>query len=252
MISKKSTSEIDRIRHCCKIVHLVQKKLKPLVEPGICTLELDEVAEKTIISEGGSPAFKGYNDFPASICASNNESVVHGFPCDTPLHEGDILSIDVGVKMNGYFGDGAFTLGVGKITEEKEYLIKTTQRCLTLGIEQMVADGYLGNISHAIQQHAEKSGFSIIREYGGHGIGKKLHESPHINNFGTPEQGPKLKIGHVFCIEPILSMGSPEITHGCDDWTVFTKDRQPAAHFEHTVAITKDGPEILTLQEFSD
>ena len=247
LISIKSTDQIDRIRDSCKIVYLVQEKLKKLVEPGICTLELDEVAESTIRAEGASPAFKGYNGFPASICASNNEYIVHGFPCSKPLCECDLLSIDVWVKMNGYFGGGAFTLSVGTTNQDEQRFIDTTQHCLTLGIDQMKPDGYLSNISHAIQEHAETSGFSIIREYGGHGIGKQLHESPHINNYGVAEKGVRLKVGHVFCIEPILSMGKPEIIHSNDGWNVYTKDRQPTAHFEHTVAINENGPEILTL-----
>ena len=247
MISRKSADQIDRIRDSCKIVYLVQKKLKKLIEPGISTLELDRVAENIIRAQGALPAFKGYNGFPASICASNNEYIVHGFPCNKPLCEGDVLSIDVGVKLNDYFGDGAFTLGVGNINKDKQHFIETAEHCLALGIKQMIPDGYLSDISHAIQQHAEISGFNIIREYGGHGIGRKLHESPHINNYGVAQKGPKLKVGHVFCIEPILSMGNAEITHSNDDWNVYTKDRLPAAHFEHTVAIKENGPEILTL-----
>jgi methionyl aminopeptidase len=247
LIFRKSLDQIDRIRDSCRIVYQVQQKLKKLVEPGICTLELDAVAERTIRAAGALPAFKGYNGFPASICASNNESIVHGFPCKVPLSTGDILSIDVGVKLNGYFGDGAFTLGVGDLDKDRKRFVETTQECLVLGIKEMMPDGHLGNISHAIQTHAETCGFSVIREYGGHGIGKKLHEAPHINNYGIAKKGPRLKVGYVFCIEPILGMGEAEIKHGDDDWNVFTKDRLPAAHFEHTVAINENGPEILTL-----
>jgi methionyl aminopeptidase len=247
LIHRKNTAQIEYIRICGQIVYDVQQKLSALVAPGISTKQLDSVAEAAIIAAGARPAFKGYHGFPASICASVNASIVHGFPTESPLEEGDIVSIDVGVELDGYFGDGAFTVGVGAISEEAAHLIAVTRRCLELGIESMRVDGRLGDISHAIQTHAEAAGYSIVREYGGHGIGRDLHESPHINNYGHAGKGPRLKSGHVFCIEPIVSMGSPEIEHADDGWTVHTRDRSLTAHCEHTVALTEDGPIILTL-----
>jgi len=247
LIHRKGDTEIERIRASSQIVFAVQQKLEALVAPGISTRELDAVAEAAIHSAGARAAFKGYHGFPASICASVNASIVHGFPDNEPLREGDIVSIDVGVELAGYYGDGAFTIAVGTISNEAAHLITTTRECLDLGIAQMRADGRLGDISHAIQSHAETAGYSIVSAYGGHGIGRELHESPHINNYGKAGKGPRLKPGHVFCIEPILSMGSPEVTHSDDGWTVTTRDLSPTAHSEHTVAITEHGTEILTL-----
>ena len=247
MIHRKTMEQIEHIRTCGQIVFAVQKKLEALVEPGVTTIHLDAVAEAAIRETGARPAFKGYHGFPASICASVNASIVHGFPTDEPLSEGDIVSIDVGVELGGYFGDGAFTVGVGAISGDASDLIAVTHRCLELGIEHMRVDGRIGDISHAIQTHAEAAGYSIVREYGGHGIGRELHESPHINNYGQAGKGPRLKVGHVFCIEPIISMKSPEIEHADDGWTVYTRDRSLTAHSEHTVALTEEGPQILTL-----
>jgi methionyl aminopeptidase len=247
LIRRKDSTEIELIRASGQIVFSVQQRIEALIAPGISTLALDEVAEAAIREAGARPAFKGYHGFPASICASVNASIVHGFPSDEPLAEGDIVSIDVGTELNGYYGDGAFTIGVGSISASAAHLIATTQQCLDLGIEQMCPDARLGDISHAIQAHAETAGYAIVREYGGHGIGRELHESPHINNYGHRGKGPRLKVGHVFCIEPILSAGSPEVEHEEDGWTVYTRDRSLTAHSEHTVAITESGPEILTL-----
>ena len=247
MVHRKKTSEIERITASSQIVFAVQQKLEALIAPGISTLELDEIAEAEIRAMGAVPAFKGYHGFPFSICASVNASIVHGFPDETPLQEGDIACIDVGTLLDGYYGDGAFTIGVGTISAEAQHLIDGTLACLELGIAQAVPDGRLSDISHAIQRHADKQGLAIIREYGGHGIGRSLHESPHINNYGPPGKGPKLKPGHVFCIEPILCLGNPEVEHLDDGWTTLTRDRSLAAHSEHTIAITEDGPLILTL-----
>lgn len=247
MIRRKKSSEIERIRASCQIVFAVQQKLEALVAPGISTLELDRIAEAEIRSLGGAPAFKGYRGFPYSICASVNASIVHGFPDETPLREGDIVSIDVGARVDGYYGDGAFTIGVGAISAEAQRLVWGTLACLDLGIAQARPNGRLSDISHAIQRHADTQGLAIIREYGGHGIGRSLHESPHIDNYGPPGKGPRLKPGHIFCIEPILCLGNPEIEHLDDGWTTLTRDRSLAAHAEHTVVITEDGPQILTL-----
>ena len=247
MIRCKKTSEIERITASSQIVFAVQQKLEALIAPGVSTLELDQIAEAEIRALGAVPAFKGYHGFPYSICASVNASIVHGFPDETPLQEGDIVSIDVGAYLDGYYGDGAFTIGIGTISAEAQRLIDGTLACLELGIAQAIPGGRLSDISHAIQHHADDQGLAIIREYGGHGIGRSLHESPHINNYGAPGKGPKLKPGHIFCIEPILCLGNPEVDHLDDGWTTLTRDRSLAAHSEHTIAITEDGPQILTL-----
>jgi len=249
LIRRKKSSEIERIVASCRIVFAVQQKLEALIEPGISTLELDQIAEAEIHSLGATPAFKGYHGFPYSICASVNASIVHGFPNEIPLRKGDIVSIDVGARLDNYYGDGAFTVGVGTISAEAQQLIDGTLACLEFGIDQARPDRRLSDISHAIQSHAEAQGLTIIREYGGHGIGRDLHESPHINNYGPPGKGPRLKPGHVFCIEPILCLGNPEIDHLDDGWTTLTRDRSLAAHSEHTIAVTEDGPQILTLPE---
>lgn len=246
MIHRKKSSEIEHIAASCQIVFAVQQKLEALIAPGVSTLELDQVAEAEIRSLGGVPAFKGYHGFPYSICASVNAAIVHGFPDKTPLQEGDIVSIDVGACLDGYYGDGAFTVAVGAISARAQHLIKSTLECLAQGIDRARPGGRLSDISHAIQCHAESQGLAVVREYGGHGIGRELHESPYIENYGSPGKGPRLKLGHVFCIEPILCLGNPQINH-LDDWTIFTSDRSLAAHAEHTVAIAEDGPRILTL-----
>lgn len=246
LIHRKKSSEIEHIAASCQIVFAVQQKLEALIAPGVSTLELDQVAEAEIRSLGGVPAFKGYHGFPHSICASVNAAIVHGFPDKTPLQEGDIVSIDVGACLDGYYGDGAFTVAVGTISAQAQHLIKGTLECLAQGIDRARPGGRLSDISHAIQCHAESQGLAVVREYGGHGIGRELHESPYIENYGSPGKGPRLKPGHVLCIEPILCLGNPEINH-LDDWTPFTSDHSLAAHAEHTVAIAEDGPRILTL-----
>lgn len=246
MIHRKKSSEIERIAASCAIVFAVQQKLEALIAPGVSTLELDRAAEDEIRVLGAVPAFKGYHGFPYSICASVNAAVVHGFPDKTPLQEGNIVSIDVGACLDGYYGDGAFTVAVGAISAPAQHLIDSTLTCLARGIDQARPGGRLSDISHAIQCHAESQGLAVVREYGGHGIGRALHEAPGINNYGPPGKGPLLKPGHVFCIEPILCLGAPQIDH-IDDWTTVTADRSLAAHAEHTVAITEDGPRILTL-----
>jgi len=247
VIRKKSSEEIERIRASCQIVYHVQKALAERIQPGVTTLQLDELAEQVVRDHGAVPAFKGYRDFPATICASPNDQVVHGIPDDTPLQEGDIISIDVGARLDGYYGDGAFTIGVGQIDPKTRQLIDVTRTCLELAIDQARPDRRLSDISHAVQAHAEEWEMSIIRQFGGHGIGRSLHEEPHINNYGPPGQGPRLRTGFVFAIEPILSLGSPDLAIGDDGWTTTTSDGLAAAHCEHTVAITENGPDILTL-----
>ncbi len=247
MIAKRQPDEIERIRASCQIVFQVQQVIEQAIAPGVATAELDALAEETIRSCGAQPAFKGYHGFPATICASLNHETVHGFPSGRRLRNGDILSVDVGVQLDGYFGDGAFTIGVGAIGPELEHLLETTRTCLDLGVDQARVGNRLSDISHAIQRHVENRNLTIVRKYGGHGIGRQLHEEPHILNYGRPGKGPRLRPGYVFAIEPIVSMGSAELLTADDGWTTTTEDGAATAHFEHTVAITKDGPDILTL-----
>jgi methionyl aminopeptidase len=247
MIPIRSAAEIDHIRAACIIVHSVQMALETAVAPGVSTQQLNELAEATIRDRGGTPAFKGYHDFPASICTSVNAEAVHGFPRAEPLRDGDVVCVDVGVKLDGWFGDGAFTIGVGLLTDEVHRLLTTTRAALEAGIDAAVPGGRLSDISHAVEMAALAGGATVIREYGGHGIGRDLHEDPHILNYGPADRGPRLRAGHVLAIEPILSLGSSEVEVAADGWTTTTTDGSLAAHFEHTVALTADGPSILTL-----
>lgn len=220
--------------------------LSERVVAGVTTSELDELAEKECLKRKAKPAFKGYGGFPFSICASPNEKVVHGFPNRTPLQEGEILSIDFGVIVDGFYGDSAVTLPVGKITPEQQRLLDVTRRSLDQAIAVCQVGGRLGDVSHAVQSCVEPEGFSVVREFVGHGIGRKLHESPQIPNFGPAGQGPRLKAGMVLAIEPMINAGTAGVTILQDGWTAVTLDGKPSAHFEHTVALTDDGPEILT------
>lgn len=221
--------------------------LKQRVAPGVTTAELDRLAEKECRKRKARPAFKGYGGFPFAVCASPNEKVVHGFPDDAPLQEGDILSIDFGVIFDGFYGDAALTLPVGKVDGEKERLMRITEQSLYRGIDAAVAGGRLSDISHAVQRFVEKEGFSVVREFVGHGIGRHLHEAPQIPNFGSPGQGPVLKPGMTLAIEPMINAGAAGVKVLDDGWTAVTLDGRPSAHFEHTVAVTETGPEILTL-----
>lgn len=247
MIRSKTAEEIACIRAACAIVHQVQKELKPRIVPGITTLALDELAETVIRDHHAIPAFKGYHGFPATICASSNARIVHGIPDGTVLEEGDIISIDVGVLLDGFYGDGAFTAGVAVVSADAQRLMDATRTCLDRAIQQARPGNRLSDISHAVESHATAAGMSVVREFGGHGIGRALHEDPHINNYGPPGHGPRLREGFVLAIEPILSLGSPEMHTSDDGWTTTTLDGLPAAHFEHTVAITAGAAEILTL-----
>jgi methionyl aminopeptidase len=220
--------------------------LSERVKPGITTRELDQLAESECLTRKAKPAFKGYGGFPFSICASPNEKVVHGFPNLEPLVEGDILSIDFGVIYDGYFGDSAVTLPVGKIAPATQALLRATELSLSQAINACRVDGRLGDISHAVQAYVEPRGFSVVREFVGHGIGTKLHESPQVPNFGPAGQGPRLKEGMVLAIEPMINAGLPGVAILPDGWTAVTADGLLSAHFEHTVAITDHGPEILT------
>jgi len=223
------------------------KYLKAFIKEGITTEELDRLAEEYIKRHGGIPAFKGYRGYPRSLCVSVNEEVVHGIPGKRRLKEGDIVSLDLGVLMDGYYGDAAITVPLGKVSELARRLIKVTEEALYRGIEMARPGNRLSDISHAIQSHVEKAGFSVVREFVGHGIGKELHEEPQVPNFGPPNRGPRLEPGMVLAIEPMVNTGTWEVRILPNGWTVVTADGGLSAHFEHTVAITDDGPEILSL-----
>jgi methionyl aminopeptidase len=248
----KTPDEIELMRESNRIVAEVLRLLKSMVKPGVTTEELDTLAEDFIRSQGGEPAFKGYghdqrNLFPATICASIDDQVVHGIPGKRKLREGEILSVDVGVKKNRFFGDGAWTFPVGKISEEKERLLKVTEESLLKGITFAHEGNHVHDISAAVQDHVEQAGFSVVRDLVGHGIGRNLHEEPPVPNFGKPKTGLKLKRGMTLAVEPMVNMGKYQVVVESDGWTVRTKDGLASAHFEHTIAITDNGPEILTL-----
>src|SRR6266436_8016161 len=247
MIIGKSQKEIDKMRASGQLVGRVLQQLRAMVEPGLTTLEVDQAADKMIRDAGAYPTFKGYNGFPFSICASVNEQVVHGFPSSYELQEGDIFSIDVGVTLDGFVGDTAATIPVGKVGEDRLKLIRVTEECLQLAIEQCRAGNHLGDIGWAVQSHAEAHSYSVVRDYVGHGIGRRMHEDPQIPTYGKPGKGPKIKNGYVFALEPMINLGSLHTKTLKDGWTVVTVDGQPSAHFEHTVAVTEEGPEVLTL-----
>lgn len=246
MISLKSKAEVDAIKAACRIVVSTLELLERNIAPGVTTAELDRVAEANIKKSGGVSAFKGYKGFPANICTSINEVIVHGIPGKQVLKDSDIISIDVGVKLNGYYGDAAITFPVGSISWQSRRLLEVTEEALYEGIKQARPDNRLSDISHAVQNYAESYGFSVVREFVGHGIGSEMHEDPQIPNFGAPHQGPLLKAGMVFAIEPMVNMGTYKSEILDDGWTAVTKDRKLSAHFEHTVYIGENGPEILT------
>ena len=246
MIICKTPREIEIMREAGRIVALTHQELKKHITPGITTKELDQIAEKTIQKYGATPSFKGYNGFPGSICASVNEELVHGIPGKRKLEEGDIISIDIGAKYNGYHGDSAWTYPVGNISESVQKLLDVTEKSLYLGLEQIKPGVRLSNVSHAVQTYAEDNGFSIVREYVGHGIGQDLHEDPQIPHYGPPNRGPRLKPGMVICVEPMVNQGRRYVKTLSDDWTVVTVDGKWCAHFEHTIALTEAGYEILT------
>ncbi len=247
MIIGKSKREIEKMRASGQLVGRVLQTLREMVEPGITTMELDREAEKMIRDAGALPTFKGYNGFPYSICASVNEQIVHGFPSDYKLKEGDIFSIDCGATLEGFVGDSATTVPVGKVDDEWLKLIQVTEECLERAIRQCHPGNHLGDIGWAVQEHAEANGYSVVRDYVGHGIGRRMHEDPQIPNYGRPGLGPKIKAGYVFAIEPMVNLGSHYTKLLNDGWTVVTLDGLPSAHAEHTIAITEDGPEVLTL-----
>jgi methionyl aminopeptidase len=246
MIIGKSQKEIEKMRAAGRLVGQVLQALREMVGPGITTLEVNDAADKMIRDAGAYPTFKGYNGFPFSICASVNEQVVHGFPSHYQLREGDIFSIDVGVTLDGFVGDTAATIPVGTVSEDRLKLIRVTEECLQLAIEQCRAGNHVGDIGWVVQSHAEAHGYSVVRDYVGHGIGRRMHEDPQIPNYGKPGKGPKIKKGYVFAVEPMVNMGSHDTKTLKDGWTVVTLDGQPSAHAEHTIAITEEGPEVLT------
>ncbi len=247
MIVIKSPRELALMRQAGRIVAQVHERFRDIVRPGISTAELERVASRIIEREGAVPSFKGYRGFPAAICASINEEIVHGIPSpERVLEEGDIISLDVGVIYKGYQGDAAITLPVGEVDEEVRRLLEVTQDALAAGIGQSRAGKRVGDISAAIQRHAETNGFNVVREYTGHGIGQQMHEEPQIPNFGRPNRGRRLRPGMTFALEPMVMAGDWRTRVLSDDWTVVTADGSLSAHFEHTLAVTDGEPEILT------
>lgn len=246
MIHAKSPREIRYMRDVGRIVAQTHEELAKAAKPGVRTKELDQIAEDYIISQGAKPSFKGYRGFPAAICTSVNHVVVHGIPSLETVKTGDIISIDIGATLNGYHGDAARTLPVGEISEAAEKLLQVTEGSLYKGIEQAVIGNRLSDISSAVQTHVEANGFSVVRDYCGHGIGRAMHEDPQILNYGSLGQGPRLKVGYCLAIEPMVNAGTHAVSVLKDGWTVVTNDKQLSAHFEHTVAVTEDGPLILT------
>ncbi|MCK4420645.1 type I methionyl aminopeptidase [candidate division WOR-3 bacterium] len=249
MIIIKNKKEIECIKRASDILVETFYHINDMITPGVKTRELDEEIEKVIRQKGAIPAFKGYRGFPASSCISINEVVIHGIPDDMKLCSGDIVGIDIGVKYNGCFSDAAYTFGVGEISGEAERLLNTTKKALFASIEEARSGNRIGDISHTIQQTAESAGYNVVREYVGHGVGLQLHEDPAIPNYGRKGVGPRLKKGMVLAIEPMINMGTHRLTVMDDGWTVVTEDKRLSAHYEHTIAITDNGAEILTLSD---
>jgi methionyl aminopeptidase len=251
MIVLKSAEEIQAMQKAGKVVAQAHELVRELIRPGVTTLDLDRAVEEFLLRQNAIPAFKGYQGYPASICASVNEVVVHGIPSkDVVLQEGSIISVDIGAFVDGFCGDSAWTYPVGEVGPEVQLLLQTTEEALFQGIEQARVGNRLSDISHAVQKCAEGRGFSVVRDFVGHGIGRNMHEAPQIPNFGPPGRGPRLKSGMTLAVEPMVNMGSYHVQVLEDNWTVVTRDSKWSAHFEHTIAITDDGPVVLTsLQE---
>ena len=252
MIYYKTEEEIELIRESSLLVAKTHAEVAKLIQPGVTTLDLDKIAEEFIRDNGGIPGFKGYNGFPNTLCVSPNEQVVHGIPNDQPLESGTILSLDCGVKKNGFFGDSAFTYEVGTVAKEVQELLKITRESLYKGIEAAVAGNRIGDIGYAVQLHAERNGYGVVRELVGHGVGENLHESPEVPNYGKRGRGVKLQEGLVIAIEPMINMGVKEIIQLNDGWTIKTADLKPSAHFEHTIVVRKGKAEILSSFDFID
>jgi methionyl aminopeptidase len=247
MIYAKSEKDLQKMRAVGELIAGVREALRGMVEPGISTMELNNAADKMIRDAGAIPTFIGYHGFPYAICASVNDEIVHGFSKADPLKDGDICSLDMAATYQGFVGDTATTVPVGKISDELAQLIRVTDVCLELGIAQCLPGNRIGDIGWAVQQHAEKFGYGIVRDYTGHGIGRQMHEAPQIPNYGRPGTRDKIRVGYCFAIEPMLNLGSAETRTLSDGWTVVTLDGKASAHAEHTLAVTADGPEILTL-----
>lgn len=246
-ISIKSDAEIEKMRQAADILVKTHQLIADHIKIGITTKELDEIAEKYIISQGAKPSFKNYNGFPAAICTSINEEVVHGFPSRRKLQQGDLFSVDIGVYFNGYHSDAARSYGIGEVSSEIQRLMDVTKESFYQGLKFAKVGHHLSEISQAIQKYAEDNGFSVVRDLVGHGIGKELHEEPQIPNYKTPGRGPKLQKGMVLAIEPMINMGTWQVNVLEDDWTIVTRDGLPSAHYENTIAITDEEPEILTI-----
>jgi methionyl aminopeptidase len=246
MIILKSPEEMKKMEQPCLIVAKTLDYLKDMVKPGVTTMEIERLADDYIKSNSAIPAFKGYRGYPASICASVNNEVIHGIPSDRVLEEGDILGIDLGAYKDGFYGDAASTFPVGEIPPDVEKLLRVTEEALYKGIEKAREDNRVSDISHAIQKHVESNGFSVVRAFVGHGIGRNLHEEPQIPNFGLPGRGPRLRSGMALAIEPMVNQGGHEVVVLEDGWTTVTLDGKLSAHFEHTVLVTSDRPRILT------
>ena len=246
MVYKRSKNEIKMISKSCQIVADTIDMISEFVVPGALISDLDKKAENFITSQGARPAFKGYMGFPSTLCISIEDAVVHGIPGDIELKEGQIVGIDCGAELNGYYGDHAKTFSVGKISSEKKKLMEITEESLYKGIEKAMPGNFVGDIGYAVQTHAESNGFSVVRELVGHGIGENLHEEPQVPNYGAPSQGYKLHAGMCIAIEPMINLGRKEIYTAKDGWTILTADGKASAHFEHTIAILEDGPKILS------
>jgi len=250
MIFYKTPKDIEHIRESCLLVSKTLAHVATLIRPGVTGKEIDTAAERFIRDYGATPGFKGYRGFPATLCISPNEGVVHGIPTDVPFKDSDIVSIDCGSYLNGYYGDSAFTFAMGGVSDEVMKLLVTTNESLYKGIEQAIVGNRIGDIGHAIQSYNEARKYSVVRELVGHGIGKNLHEAPEVPNFGRKGRGPKIKEGLVIAIEPMINKGKKGVKQSDDGWTIISKDRSPSAHYEHTVAITDEGPDILSNHSF--
>jgi len=247
VIVRRSQGEIDRLRRVNQLVAGILAELRAMVAPGVTTAEIDALAERRVREAGAEPAFKGYHGYPATVCASVNEQVVHGIPSSRQLVDGDILSIDMGAKLDGFFGDSAVTVPVGAIDAAANDLLRVTEESLFRGIEAVRAGGRVSDIGAAVQRHVEANGYSVVREFVGHGIGTSLHEDPQVANYGPAGRGPRLAEGMVIAIEPMVNAGKPAVKVLSDGWTAVTQDGSLSAHFEHTLVVTQDGPRILTL-----
>jgi methionyl aminopeptidase len=252
VVALKSPREIELMRRSGKITSRVLTELMKVARAGMSTQELDDLAERGIRDAGGIPTFKGYNGFSGSICASINGEVVHGIPGARVLREGDLLSIDIGTTLEGYVSDSAATVAIGNVSQAALRLLEVTRECLTIGIAEMQRGKHLGDIGAAVQAHAERNGFGVVRELVGHGVGREMHEEPQVPNYGEAGTGIELRAGLVLAIEPMITQGSPKVRILDDGWTVVTADGKLAAHFEHTIAVTGDGPRVLTLRDYAE